>query len=73
MMTLIFELRLTPAAPGSRDIASTLYRQLKEAILDGRLRTGARLPSTRSATTVFGVSRNTTQDVYDRLAHEALV
>lgn len=68
----MFELTLTPAAPGSRDVASTLYRQLRAAILDGRLREGARLPSTRSAPAAFGVSRNTTQDVYDRLAHEGL-
>ena len=71
-MNLLFELNLANAPKGSREIANTLYRQLKEAILAGRLKSGARLPSTRSARTAFGVSRNTVQEVYERLVHEGL-
>lgn len=71
-MNLLFELNLTKAPHGSREIAKTLYRQLKDAILEGRLAAGARLPSTRNARTILGVSRNTAQDVYDRLVHEGL-
>lgn len=72
-MEPLFELKVTTAARGSREIASHLFRQLKDAILDKRLRPGSRLPSTRDARRVFGVSRNTTQDVYDRLAQEGLL
>jgi GntR family transcriptional regulator/MocR family aminotransferase len=72
-MSFLFELNVTTAARGSREIASSLYRQLKSAILDGRVRPGSKLPSTRAASIVFGVSRNTAQDVYERLAHDGLV
>ena len=69
----LFELKVTTAKKGSREIASHLFRQLKDAILDRRLPAGSRLPSTRDAQRVFGVSRNTAQDVYDRLAQEGLL
>ena len=72
-MNLLFELNVTPAPKGSRDVAGNLYRQLKSAILDGRLNPGLRLPPTRAASSAFGVSRNTAQDVYELLAHEGLV
>jgi GntR family transcriptional regulator/MocR family aminotransferase len=62
---LLFELALRPT--GARDATRTLYAQLKEAILDGRLAPGTRLPPTREARAVFGVSRNTAAEVYDRL------
>jgi len=71
-MNLLFELDLAKAPKGSREIADTLYRQLEGAIRDGRLKPGARLPSTRSAQTAFGVSRNTAHEVYERLIHEGL-
>jgi GntR family transcriptional regulator/MocR family aminotransferase len=72
-MEPLFELEITTAPKGSREIASHLYAQLKSAILDGRLVPGVRLPSTRSAPRLFGASRNTAQDVYDRLAQDGLV
>jgi GntR family transcriptional regulator/MocR family aminotransferase len=72
-MEPLFELKITTAAAGSREIASHLFRQLKDAILDKRLPPGSRLPSTRDAQRTFGVSRNTAQDVYDRLAQEGLL
>jgi len=72
-MGTLFELEITTAAKGSREIAGHLFRQLRSAILDGRLLPGARLPSTRASPAVFGASRNTVQDVYDRLAQEGLV
>jgi GntR family transcriptional regulator/MocR family aminotransferase len=72
-MGTLFELEITTAAKGSREIASHLFRQLKSAILDGRLVTGSKLPSTRAGPQAFGASRNTIQDVYDRLAQEGLV
>lgn len=72
-MDLLFELNVASAPQGSREVSNTLYRQLKSGILEGRLKKGARLPSTRNARSIFGVSRNTVQDIYERLAHEGLV
>lgn len=72
-MEPLFELKITTAPPGSRAVGSHLFRQLKDAILDGRLPPGSRLPSTRDAKRAFGVSRNTAQDAFDRLAQEGLI
>lgn len=72
-MTALFELEIETEARSSRHISNGLHLQIKSAILEGRLKPGAKLPSTRSARTLLGVSRNTAQEVYDRLAHEGLV
>lgn len=72
-MNVLFELEVANVARPSRQVSSGLHRQLRSAILEGRLKPGARLPSTRNARTLFGVSRNTAQEVYDRLADEGLV
>lgn len=69
----LFELGLDLPAPGSRDASRSLYEQLKAAILDGRLASGACLPSTRRSADFLGVSRNTAAAVYERLANEGLV
>ena len=66
-MDLLFEIGLELAAKGSRRTAETLYQQLKAAIIEGRLKPGARLPATRQAESCFGVSRNTAAEIYDRL------
>jgi GntR family transcriptional regulator/MocR family aminotransferase len=54
-----------------------LYRQLyfaiREAILDGRLRPGTRLPSTRSLASDLAVSRNTVVIAFDQLLAEGYV
>jgi GntR family transcriptional regulator / MocR family aminotransferase len=72
-MNALFELDIVTEARRSRQISGGLHAQLRTGILEGRLRPGAKLPSTRSARTLFGVSRNTLQEVYDRLTHEGLV
>ena len=69
-MDPLFEIELDLAAKGSRASARTLYRELKAAILDGRLGLGAKLPPTRKSETFFGVSRNTVVEVYERLLNE---
>lgn len=69
----LFEVSLDLPAKGSRRTATTLYEQLKAAIHDGRLKGGTKLPSTRLSKEVFGISRNTAQEVYDRLAAEGHV
>jgi GntR family transcriptional regulator/MocR family aminotransferase len=60
-------------AKGSRESARTLYRELKAAILDGRLAAGAKLPPTRKSAAFFGVSRNTAVEVYEKLLIEGYV
>jgi GntR family transcriptional regulator / MocR family aminotransferase len=69
----LFEVELNLAAKGSRESARTLYRELKAAILDGRLLVGAQLPPARKSEAYFGVSRNTAVEVYDRLVNEGHV
>jgi GntR family transcriptional regulator / MocR family aminotransferase len=72
-MDPLFEIELERATPGSRDSGRSLYRQLKEAIQDGRLAAGTQLPASRKSAAFFGLSRNTVADVYDRLSNEGLV
>ncbi|HEX4599585.1 MAG TPA: PLP-dependent aminotransferase family protein [Burkholderiaceae bacterium] len=72
-MDPLFEIRVDMAARGSGEASHSLYRQLREAIIDGRLAPGVRLPATRKAGHFFGVSRNTAADVYDRLLSEGYV
>ena len=69
----LFEIPVRPATKGSRDALRNLVQQLREAIVDGRLPRGARLPSTRDARSRFAVSRNTLAEVYDRLLNEGYV
>ncbi len=66
-MDPIFELQLHRPPKGSRVGAEMLFTQLRDAILDGRLAPGARLPATRKAAAFFGVSRNTCAVVYEKL------
>jgi GntR family transcriptional regulator/MocR family aminotransferase len=72
-MDPLFELDLDMAPKGSRDSSRTLYSQLKAAILDGRLAAGAKLPPTPKSGAFFGISRNTTVEVYERLVNEGYV
>jgi GntR family transcriptional regulator / MocR family aminotransferase len=72
-MDLLFEIELERPSPGSRDGGRFLYRQLKDAIQDGRLAAGTQLPASRKSAAFFGLSRNTVAEVYDRLSSEGLV
>jgi GntR family transcriptional regulator / MocR family aminotransferase len=47
-----------------------LCEQLRRAILDGRLESGTRLPSTRTFARALGVSRTVTSSAYDELFAE---
>jgi GntR family transcriptional regulator/MocR family aminotransferase len=47
-----------------------VYESLRESILAGRLKPGARLPSTRSLAREIGLSRNTVMLAYDQLMAE---
>ena len=48
-------------------LRSALERELRAAILDGSLRAGARLPSSRVLARTIGVSRGVTSDAYGQL------
>ena len=47
-----------------------VYDALREAILGGRLRPGARLPSTRALAVQLGIARNTVLTAFDQLTAE---
>jgi len=61
---------LTLDIAGGRGLSHRLYRELRKAVLDGRLRRGEKLPSTRELAVSLAVSRNTVSDVYERLGRE---
>jgi GntR family transcriptional regulator/MocR family aminotransferase len=61
------DLHLDVSGPGVR---AALERGLRNAVRDGRLAPGARLPSTRSLAADLGVARNTVADAYDQLVAE---
>lgn len=50
-----------------------VYVGLRDSILDGRLRPGASMPSTRDLPNVLGVSRNTVLAAYDQLQSEGFI
>src|SRR5262245_57158994 len=57
-----------------RNVGVPIHRQvydgLRRAILDGRLRPGQRIPSSRSLATDLGVSRLPVLSAYEQLLHE---
>ena len=75
-MKLATSLRLAHVALDALSPAP-LYRQLYEAlrgaILAGRLKPGARLPSTRELAADLRVSRNTVMNAYEQLLAEGYV
>lgn len=58
---------------GRKDLSGEIYRQLRRAILDGRLRPGEFLPPTRELARRLSVARMTVTVAYDRLAGEGFV
>ncbi len=58
-------------APGDR--TSRIYVALREAILDGRLASGDRVPATRDLANQLGVARGTVTAAYDRLVGEGFL
>jgi GntR family transcriptional regulator/MocR family aminotransferase len=66
----LFEINIDIPTKGSRESAGSVHRQLKSAILEGRLLSGTKLPPTRRSAVLFGVSRNTAAAVYEKLKIE---
>lgn len=58
---------------GRSDLAGEIYRQLRAAIIAGRLRTGSSLPPTRELARQLDVSRGTVAVAYERLSGEGFV
>ncbi|MEU3461100.1 PLP-dependent aminotransferase family protein [Streptomyces sp. NPDC006733] len=58
---------------GRHDLIGQIYRQVRAAVLDGRLRPGDPVPPTRELAARLGVSRNTVSGAYDRLTAEGFV
>ena len=63
------DLSLTPPS-GKQDRWRWLYTELRGAILDGRLKPGARMPSTRSLGTQYLLARGTVVAAFDQLQAE---
>lgn len=64
-------LGIDPTAP--EPLHRQLYGRLREAILERRLKPGARLPSTRALAAMLGLARNTVHGAYDQLLAEGYV
>src|SRR2546430_8523718 len=58
---------------GRDDLARQIYRQIRQAILEGNLSRGARLPATRELASRLSVARNTVGIAYEWLTAEGLI
>lgn len=63
---------LPPASKKDRLRRADLYGALRNAVLEGVLPSGERLPSTRRAAADYGVSRGLMEEVFAQLADEGL-
>ena len=70
--TTAFPLSL-PAPPAGASLYRWLYDELRAAILDGRLRPGARLPATRDLASAYRLARATIVTAFDQLKSEGYV
>ena len=62
-----------PGPPGRIALYRWLYEQLRAAILEGRLRPGARLPATRDVGKSYNLSRATVVAAFEQLKSEGYV
>ena len=65
------DFQITVGARGDR--ATRIYQQIREAVLDGRLRADEQLPPSRELATRLRVSRNTVALAYERLTAEGFL
>jgi GntR family transcriptional regulator / MocR family aminotransferase len=66
------DLVLEPRKAG-HEVWRWLYGELRSAILDGRLKSGARLPSTRNLAAQYGLARGTVVAAFQQLQAEGFV
>jgi GntR family transcriptional regulator / MocR family aminotransferase len=68
------ELHVTLEGPGDQATrVARIYQALREAVLDGRLSPGDRVPATRDLAGQLGVARGTVTSAYDRLTAEGFL
>ena len=72
-MEPVLQIEIALPEHGSREILHALHRQLRGAIVEGRLAAGLRLPSSRSLARSCGVARNTVLAAYDLLLAEGYI
>ncbi|HTH73470.1 MAG TPA: PLP-dependent aminotransferase family protein [Trinickia sp.] len=72
-MEPVFEFPLEPDKRGKTPLAQWLHQRLRAAIVEQRLRAGARLPSTRRVAEAYGIARNTVIAAYDLLMAEGFI
>lgn len=72
-MEPVFEFPLEPDKRGKTPLAQWLHHRLRAAIVEQRLRAGARLPSTRRVADAYGIARNTVITAYDLLMAEGFI
>lgn len=53
--------------------SQAIYQSLRSSIVEGRLRTGTRLPTERALASRFGAARNTVRKTMNQLADEGLI
>lgn len=53
--------------------SQAIYQSLRSSIVEGQLRTGARLPTERALASRFGAARNTVRKTMNQLADEGLI
>src|SRR5438046_2790197 len=61
---------LLPSPPTDLELNQWLHRELRAAILDRRLKPGARLPSTRQLARQYQISRGTVTTAFEQLRDE---
>ena len=66
------DLSLMPPAEG-QELGHWLYGELRAAILDGRLKPGSRMPSTRGLSKQYALARGTVAVAFDHLKSEGYV
>src|SRR5258708_12113444 len=66
------DLVLAPRKDG-QEMWRWLYTELRSAIIDGRLKSGARLPSTRNLAAQYGLARGTVVMAFQHLKAEGFV
>ena len=69
----LLPLGISPDRQSGASLYHQIHEGLRSAILDGRLASGVRLPSTRAAAAELGVARNTMVAVFEQLAAEGFV
>src|SRR6201994_5222717 len=71
--TEIFQDLVLGPRKSNQEMWRWLYTELRSAIIDGRLKSGARLPSTRNLAAQYGVARGTVVAAFRQLQAEGYV